>query len=243
MRLPRIHTSQPLQENAAVELEPGASQHLARALRMQVGDALLLFNGAGGQYPATITAIDRNRVTVTTATHDPTEVESSLRVHLAIGMSRGERMDWVAQKATELGVADITPLVTERTELKLKGERAAKKRAHWQQVAISACEQCGRNRVPGIAAPASLADWLAQCDADLRLVLHHRADPAPTVAAPGSVALLVGPEGGLSEAEIAMAEAAGFVSMRLGPRVLRTETAPLAALAVIQSRWGDMAPG
>jgi 16S rRNA (uracil1498-N3)-methyltransferase len=243
MRVPRIHTNQPLQENAAVELEPGASQHLARALRMQVGDALLLFNGAGGQYPATIAAIDRKRVTVTTAAHDATEVESPLRVHLAIGMSRGDRMDWVVQKATELGVADITPLVTERTELKLRGERADKKRAHWQQVAISACEQCGRNRVPGIAGPASLADWLAICDAELRLVLHHRADPAPAVAAPGSAALLVGSEGGLSDTEIAMAEAAGFVSMRLGPRVLRTETAPLAALAIIQARWGDMSPG
>jgi 16S rRNA (uracil1498-N3)-methyltransferase len=242
MRVPRIYTSQPLQENAAVALEPGASQHLARALRMQVGDALLLFDGRGGQYPATITAVDRKRVTVTTATHQPTEVESPLRVHLAIGMSRGDRMDWVVQKATELGISAVTPLVTERTELKLRGERAEKKRVHWQQVAISACEQCGRNHIPGIAAPASLADWLAQCDAELRLVLHHRADPAPVAATPASVALLVGPEGGLSTDEIAAAEAAGFASLRLGPRVLRTETAPLAALAIIQSRCGDMAP-
>ena len=243
MRVPRIHTLQPLQPHTTVTLEPPASQHLARALRMQAGDALVLFDGRGGQYPATISTVERKRVSVTITGHDPVELESHLPVHLAIGMSRGDRMDWVVQKATELGVAAITALVTERTELKLKGERAEKKRAHWQQVAISACEQCGRNRVPPIAAPVSLADWLADCDAELRLVLHHRAEPAPAPAMPGSAALLVGPEGGLSEAEIAMAETAGFVSLQLGPRVLRTETAPLAALAIIQSRWGDMSPG
>ncbi len=242
MRVPRIHTHQPLRADSVVALEPGPSQHLARALRMQVGDALLLFDGRGGQYPATISTIDRKQVSVTLAAHEAFEVESPLPVQLAIGMSRGDRMDWVVQKATELGVTRITPLAAERSELRLKGERAEKKRAHWQQVAISACEQCGRNRVPAIDAPMTPGKWLADCDADLRLVLHHRADPAPAVAAPGSAALLVGPEGGLSEAEIAAAEAAGFVSLRLGPRILRTETAPLAALAIMQSRCGDMAP-
>lgn len=242
MRVPRIYTAQPLRSNAVIELEPGPSQHLARALRMQAGAALVLFDGRGGQFPATISGIDRKRVTVTTAEQDPLEVESPLRIRLGIGMSRGDRMDWVVQKATELGVAEITPLVTGRSELKLKGDRAEKKRSHWQQVAISACEQCGRNRVPGIGAPQSLEHWLNHCDAELRLVLHHRAAPIPSPTAPGSAALLVGPEGGLAEEEIALAEQAGFTSLRLGPRVLRTETAPLAALAIIQSRWGDMAP-
>lgn len=240
MRMPRIYTHQPLQANTTVALEPGPSQHLARALRMQPGDGLLLFDGHGGQYPAIITDVDRKQVTVTTTERDDTEVESPLGLHLGIGMSRGDRMDWVVQKATELGVTAITPLNTERTELRLKGDRLEKKRAHWQQVAISACEQCGRNRVPEVAAPRSLADWLAGCEADLRLVLHHRADRASPASAPGSVALLVGPEGGLSDTEIALSETAGFVSLRLGPRVLRTETAPLAALAIIQARWGDM---
>ncbi len=239
MRVPRIYTSQPLRAHSVVELESGPSQHLARALRMQVGDALLLFNGEGGQFPATISSVDRKRVKVTTAEQEPLEVESPLRIRLGIGMSRGDRMDWVVQKATDLGVADISPLVTERTELRLKGERADKKLGHWQQVAISACEQCGRNRVPGIAAPQSLEDWLLHCDAQLRLVLHHRAAPIPSPAAPGSAALLVGPEGGLSDAEIALAERAGFTSLQLGPRVLRTETATLAILAALQTLWGD----
>jgi 16S rRNA (uracil1498-N3)-methyltransferase len=208
---------------------------------MKVGDALVLFNGRGGQYPATISAIERKAVVVASAEQEALECESPLHLQLGIAVSRGERMDWVVQKATELGVSCIAPLVSERTEVKLGAERGEKKLRHWQQIATSACEQCGRNRLPQILAPQSLAGWLQDVQADLRLVLHHTAvtrDPGP--APPRSVALLVGPEGGLSEEEIRAAEEAGFASLQLGPRVLRTETAPLAAIAILQARWGDM---
>lgn len=241
MRIPRIYTGQELRANAEIVLETGPSLHLSRALRMKVGDALVLFNGRGGQYPATISAIDRKAVVVASAELEALECESPLHLQLGIAVSRGERMDWVVQKATELGVSCIAPLVSERTEVKLGAERGEKKLRHWQQIATSACEQCGRNRLPQILAPQSLAGWLQDVQADLRLVLHHTAvtrDPGP--APPRSVALLVGPEGGLSEEEIRAAEGAGFASLQLGPRVLRTETAPLAAIAILQARWGDM---
>jgi 16S rRNA (uracil1498-N3)-methyltransferase len=241
MRTPRIHTGQALQADTRFDLEPGPSQHLARVLRMQPGDALVLFDGRGGEYPATIAAVGKKQVCVVTGAHYPNEAESPLRIHLGIALSRGERMDWIVQKATELGVSCIQPLLTERTEVKLNGPRVEKKLAHWQQVAVSACEQCGRNRIPVIAAPQSLISWLPDVDAPLKLVLHHRADPMPgSDATAHSIALLVGPEGGLSEDEIALAEAADFLSLRLGARVLRTETAPIAALAILQARWGDM---
>ena len=242
MRIPRIHTSQVLQPNTAIDLEPGPSQHLSRALRMQKGNELILFDGRGGQYSASITALGKKQVTVQTGSLEQLEVESPLHIHLGIAISRGDRMDWIVQKATELGVNCITPLVSERTEVKLKGERAAKKIGHWQQIAVSACEQCGRNRVPQIAPLTSLAQWTPAVEADLKLVLHHRADSLPAESSPPpNIALLIGPEGGLSASEIDTAESAGFMSLRLGPRVLRTETAPLAAITALQMKWGDIA--
>jgi 16S rRNA (uracil1498-N3)-methyltransferase len=150
-------------------------------------------------------------------------------------------MDWVVQKATELGVSALTPLFTERTEVKLAGERAEKKLHHWRQIAISACEQCGRNRMPEISGLMDLGSWLDGTEAERKFVRHHRAvASAAGDADPASIALLVGPEGGLSQAEIETAERAGYQSLALGPRVLRTETAPLAAIAILQARWGDM---
>lgn len=244
MRTPRIFTGQPLQADSEIQLEPGPSQHLARSLRMREGDAVILFDGRGGEYAATISALTRSSVSLVTGVHDTHEVESPLAIHLGISISRGDRMDWVVQKATELGVTRISPLFTERTEVKLRGERASKKIAHWQQVAISACEQCGRNRVPVVEPLLRLSDWLPLADGELKFVLHHRAEPQPEPPAPpASASLLVGPEGGLSASEIEGAEAAGFRSLRLGPRVLRTETAPLAALTYLQVRWGDLGPG
>ena len=243
MRLPRIHIDQALQAGARVELEPGQAHYIARVLRMRAGDALILFNGAGGQYPATLEAVGKHAVVVTTGEFEPVERESPLALHLGIAVSRGDRMDWVVQKATELGVHAITPLLSERTEVKLKGEREAKKLRHWQQVAISACEQCGRNRLPVVHPLQPLQDWCQRVEADARLVLDPEADSSdPGAAAPASIALLVGPEGGFSAAEIAAAATAGFHSLQLGPRVLRTETAPLAAIALLQARWGDMRP-
>ena len=242
MRIPRIFSAQKLQINASIELEPGPSQHLSRVLRMKPGDSIILFDGTGGQYPATISALGKKSVVAITADFDPVERESGLCLHLGIAMSRGERMDWVVQKATELGVSAITPLRSERTEVRLSGARAEKKLRHWQQIATSACEQCGRNRLPNIQPTQSLAQWVSGVKADTRLVLHHRASSAQTDAtSPSSIALLVGPEGGLSPDEITAAEQAQFRSLHLGPRVLRTETAPLAAIAILQARWGDMA--
>ena len=241
MRIPRIYTTQALEPDSITELEPGPSQHLARALRMQVGSELILFDGRGGQYPAMITAVGKKQVTVETRSLDEREVESPLNIHLGIAISRGERMDWIIQKATELGVDRVTPLLSERTEVKLKGERAEKKIAHWQQIAISACEQCGRNRIPQIESLTSFARWTPTTEADLKLVLHHRADKLPAESSPPeSIALLIGPEGGLSTSEIDTAESAGFLSLKLGPRILRTETAPLTAITALQLKWGDM---
>lgn len=240
MRIPRIFTQQPLSAETTIELEPGPSQHLSRALRMQQGSQLVLFDGRGGEYPAVIATVDKKRVGVTVGKHRPIERESPLQVHLGIAVSRGERMDWVVQKTTELGIGRITPLLSERTEVKLKGERAQKKVVHWQQIATSACEQCGRNRVPEVTPLQTLQSWLPETQADLKLVLHHRADISHDTPTPRSLILLVGPEGGLSDPEIAAAEQQGFQSLKLGDRVLRTETAPLAALAILQARWGDM---
>lgn len=241
MRIPRIHTGQVLRAESTFDLEPGPSQHLARALRMQVGSAIVLFDGRGGEYPATISSISKKQVTVSTGDHNERDIESPLSIHLGIAISRGDRMDWVVQKATELGVTSITPLLTERTEVKLKGDRADKKVAHWRQVAISACEQCGRNKVPELGVLTPVSQWLEGCEAEVRLVLHHRAEPASARREiPHSVALLIGPEGGLSDIEIALAEQSGFSPMQLGPRVLRTETAPLAAITLLQGKWGDL---
>ena len=243
MRIPRIYTGQTLRANTETELEPGPSRHLARVLRMRVGDSLILFDGRGGQYPATIHALDRNSVVASLGDFDATERESGLRLQLGIALSRGERMDWVIQKATELGVSSIALLVSERTEVRLKDEREQKKLRHWQQVAISACEQCGRNRLPVVHPLQPLQDWCQRVEADARLVLDPAAESSdPGAAAPASIALLVGPEGGFSAAEIAAATTAGFHSLQLGPRVLRTETAPLAAISLLQARWGDMQP-
>jgi 16S rRNA (uracil1498-N3)-methyltransferase len=241
VRCPRIYSPQPLAAHTTLELAPEASHHLARVLRMQRGDALILFNGEGGEYQAVIAAVDRRSVTVATGQFSDTVPEPALQLHLGIAMSKGDRMDWVVQKATELGVARITPLHSERVELKLQGERADKKLAHWRGIAIAACEQCGRSRLPEIGAIEPLAQWLEHTRAEAKFVLHHRTEAAlDATARPAGVALLVGPEGGLSEAEIAAAERRGFAPLRLGPRVLRTETAPLAAISVLQYMWGDL---
>lgn len=241
MRIPRIHTRQPLTPDAEFELEPGPSQHLARALRMQAGESIVLFDGSGGEYPATLLSVSKKAVTARTAGHRAHESESPLAIHLGIAVSRGERMDWTVQKVTELGASELTPLFSERTEVRLSGDRAEKKRGHWQHIAISACEQCGRNRIPVVHPLQRLDDWLLAARGDHRLVLHHRCHKSPPISSrPRSLTLLVGPEGGLSEQEIGRAEAAGFEPMALGPRVLRTETAPLAAIAILQARWGDM---
>jgi 16S rRNA (uracil1498-N3)-methyltransferase len=238
---PRIHTAQPLAAGVEIELEESAGRHVAGALRLRPGADLRLFNGQGGEYAAQVLSTERRRVRVAVGEFVQHDCESPLAITLGLGISRGERMDYAIQKSTELGVAGIVPLVTERTEVRLKAEREARKLKHWEQVITSACEQCGRNRIPSLGRPTPLNDWLQAASGQRRLVLHHRADSGlPDPAAPASVDLLVGPEGGLSPAEIESALAAGFEAVRLGPRVLRTETAPVAALSILQFHWGDM---
>jgi len=242
MRIPRIFTTQNLTVNSCLDLEEAPSHHLSKVLRMQTGRELILFNGLGGDYCATISAISKKTVSVQVSAYNPENRQSPLTLELAIGISRGDRMDWVLQKATELGVTKITPLITERTEVKLDGERAGKKTEHWQQTIISACEQSQRNLLPQLMQPVSLSEWIVKCDAELKFVLHHRdnqglPDDTKTVA---NVALLIGPEGGLSENEINQALAQQFSPLTLGPRVLRTETAPVAAISIVQYLWGDL---
>lgn len=242
MRAPRIYTEQPLAAGTQVALAAGPAHHIAKVLRMQPRQPLLLFNGDGCEYAAHIAAIDKRDVIVNVDGATAVERESPLAVHLGIAISKGERMDWVVQKAVELGVTDITPLVSERVEVRLQGERADKKLQHWQGVAIAACEQCGRSRLPRLHSIAPFHEWLGNVQAERKFVLHHRS-PQPLQtheARPRSAALLIGPEGGLSAAEIASADHAGFAELQLGPRVLRTETAPLVALSVLQYLWGDL---
>ena len=241
MRVPRIYTQQELRADRQLTLEPAPSHHISRVLRMGEGESLILFNGEGGEYPATISKLDKKSVLVTTQQHNPRDLESPLRLELGIALSRGDRFDWVIQKATELGVASIAPLMSERTEVKFKGDRIDKKQQHWRQVIISACEQSGRNRPPELQPVCNLNSWLPAAQAQRKFVLHHRATSAANSQnTPTSVALLIGPEGGLSGEEISAAGKAGFEALTLGPRIMRTETAPLAALAILQAKWGDM---
>jgi 16S rRNA (uracil1498-N3)-methyltransferase len=240
MRIPRIFTPQDLNIHSTIELEEAPSHHLNKVLRMQVGRELIVFNGLGGEYLSTIESMTKKNVCVMLTQFNAENRESPLDLELAIGISRGDRMEWVLQKATELGVTTITPLVTERTEVKLSSERADKKMERWQQTIISACEQCQRNMLPRLNTPILVNDWVAQCNAELKCVLHHREHKGfPQNKKITSVALLIGPEGGLSEAEINGAIQQEFLPLTLGPRVLRTETAPVAAISLVQYLWGD----
>lgn len=238
MRLSRFYIAAPLSLGQHALPEEQA-HYIGRVLRHAVGDAVQLFDGSGLEYRGQLIEVGKKSVRVELTEQLTGQPDSTLRVHLGQGLSRGERMDWAIQKATELGVAEITPIVSERCEVRLKDDRADKRMAHWQQVAISACEQCGRSSVPVIHPPLLLVDWLAQVEADLKLVLHPVAEPLVSHAKPTSLAFLIGPEGGLNDAEVSQAVAAQFQAARLGPRVLRTETAAVVALSVAQQLWGD----
>lgn len=242
MRVPRIYTRSSLSEGCATELDENAALHVGRVLRMQPGQELLLFNGDGNDYPATITSASKKQVEVQVEAPAANATESSLDIVLGQTLSKGDRMDYAVQKAVEMGVSRIVPLTTERCDVKLKGDREEKRLRHWQSVAISAAEQCGRARVPEILPVMTLAEWFKHtADCDLRLVLHHRTEQSlDTMNKPARVALMIGPEGGLSAEEITAAENAGFLPVALGPRVLRTETAPIAAMALCQWLWGDI---
>lgn len=241
MRIPRVYIDQDLRVSENFLLDENASHYLAKVLRMQTDRELIVFNGQGGEYSAVIREVGKRQVSIQINQFTEENRQSPLDLHLAIGISRGERMDWVLQKATELGVTHIIPLLTERTEVKIQGEKQDKKMQHWQQIIISACEQCQRNLLPVLHNPQLIDDWLKQVDTEYRFVLHHRNQQGlGSMAKPRSLTLLIGPEGGLTEAEIILAEHEKFQSLRLGPRVLRTETAPVAAISLVQYLWGDL---
>jgi len=238
--MPRFHVPLPLTADALIALPPGAARHV-QVLRLQPGQGITLFDGRGGECSATITRMGRSAVDVVVGAHHAIEREAARAVHLAVGLMAAERMDWLVEKATELGAASLTPVLTARSSLRLAGERAAKKRAHWQAVAVAACEQSGRNRLLDVREQLSFqeflhqvadgARWLLSLDGaapSLRISTASLADTAP-------VTLLSGPEGGLAPDEEAAARAAGLAPHSLGPRVLRAETAPLAALALLTS--------
>lgn len=242
MRIPRIYTEQPLAAELELQLDDSASRHVCQVLRLSDGDKLVLFNGDGFRYPAHIVSADKKKAQVRVDSRDNGALESPFAIHLGIALSKGDRFDWVLQKATELGVAAITPLQTQRVDVKLNRERAQKKQRHWQQIIISACEQCGRNRLPHLAEPHAVSDWLSAVEAEQKWVLSpaHEGGLEPGQPA-SSAALLVGPEGGFEEEEIRLALDHGFQALQLGPRTLRTETAPLAAISILQYCWGDFA--
>ncbi len=238
MRIPRIYHPSALKEGSEVTLRPQAQRHLRTVLRLRPGAPLILFDGEGHACRASLREND------TAAVGPPLEsdTESPLTLHLLQGVSKGERMDHVVQKATELGVTTITPVLTRRCVVRLAGERAEKRLRHWREIVIHACEQCGRNRLPLLREITPLDEALNHTGSGMKLVLN----PADgknlgTLQPPqNGVTLLVGPEGGLSGEEIRQAIRHGFVGLRLGPRTLRTETAPIAALSALQTLWGDL---
>jgi 16S rRNA (uracil1498-N3)-methyltransferase len=241
----RVFFSGKLQPHSECRLPSRQAHHVARVLRLKAGDAVTLFNGDGAEYDAVVARIAGDAVTVKVGDARGCARESPLEIVLGQALSSGERMDYTVQKAVELGVAAIHPLAAVRSVVRLAGERAEKRVAHWQAVAISACEQCGRNRVPPVAPVAELAAWLVRPAVSgagvLRVLLSPegatglRDLPRPVA----SIVLLAGPEGGFTPEEEAAARHCGFVPVRLGPRVLRTETAAVAALAALQALWGD----
>ena len=240
MRLPRLYVPQPLPLQQTIVLGEAASHYIGKVLRMQEDQPLILFNGDGVQVSAHITLAHKKRVEVLATTNLAGPDASPLHTHLGQVMSRGERMDYVIQKATELGVNEITPLFSNRCEVKLDPKRQEKRLSHWQQIAISACEQSGRIHIPKIHYPSTLEDWINKTVADTKLVLHpHQTQALVDQQAPQSCALLIGPEGGLTDLEVEQAQAQGYTGLRLGPRILRTETAPVAALTLLQHIWGD----
>ncbi len=243
MPISRIFQAIPLAVNTQIILDNQASHHVARVLRAKVSDEVVIFNGEGGEFLGTITHIDKKNVTVSLTTFDAREAESTLHLTLAQGISRGEKMDYTIQKAVELGVNRIVPLLTERCNVKLDDERRQKRFQHWQSIVVSACEQSGRNRLPEILAPQALTTWLPTVQADQGFVLAPGAERSLqhfSLEKSAHIVLLIGPEGGLSQAEITQSQRYGFAPLALGPRILRTETAAVAALTALQCCFGDI---
>lgn len=242
---PRIFSDQPLTANSTMGLTGNAATHVGKVLRLREGAHIVAFDGSGREFDARIESISRDGVSILVGESRDPRTESPIDVTLLQGICRNQRMDWLIQKSTELGVASILPVSCERSVVRLTGSRAERRLEHWRQVAVSACEQSGRVIVPAIAAPASLDEAMsssAEGQADARLLLDPAAEPIAANALDGvrTVSLLIGPEGGLTDTERRTAEAAGFRPVRIGPRILRTETAPLVALSIIQYLAGDL---
>lgn len=245
MRLTRNYLDHPLQPGLRVTLPESVANHLLRVLRLNVGDALIVFNGDGFDYHAALVSSDRRAAQIEVQSRAAASSESALPITLGQGIARGDKMDWVLQKATEMGVAAIAPLRTQWTEVRLHGERGERRQQHWHGVIAAACEQCGRATLPTLSPASELSDWAGSAPANaLRLLLDPDAESTLATCSPPlpeqPVWLVIGPEGGLSERDIATLHSAGFSGLRLGPRVLRTETAGLAAIAAMQALWGDL---
>ena len=242
MRVPRLFVPARLREGACVDLPGEVAEHLGRVLRLGPGADLILFNGEGGEWEATIEVLERGRVGVRVGSHRPADRESQLDLTLAQGISRGERMDYTLQKAVELGVSRIVPIASERSVVRLSAERGERRTEHWARVVQAASEQCGRTRVPRLLPVATMDEWLSGVVPGLKLLFIRREDACQLsgLAPDPSITLLIGPEGGFAAEEASAAERAGYQALRLGPRVLRTETAAVAALCALQTLWGDL---
>jgi 16S rRNA (uracil1498-N3)-methyltransferase len=242
MRTIRSYVDAPLATGLELILPESAGNHIIRVLRLQIGDVFHLFNGDGNDYAARITGLEKKGAKVLIQSCQPIGNESPLKIHLYQSIARGEKMDWILQKATELGVSAFTPILSERTEVKLDSERSDKKLNHWQGVIRSACEQCGRAILPAVHPPLAIN----QMNGAARLSQAYYLDPeaaaginALDLDVDAGLALAIGPEGGFSERDIRLLQTAGFKGLRIGPRILRTETAGIAAIAALQSRFGD----
>jgi 16S rRNA (uracil1498-N3)-methyltransferase len=239
-----VYVDASLRAGLRLELPPAAGVHLAKVLRVRSGDDLVVFAGDGYEYPASVESVSGSRVAVAIGEARAVDRESPLAVTLVQCIARADRMDVIVQKATELGVARIIPVQSRRSVVRLDAAQAESKAAHWRAIVVSACEQCGRNRLPVVEAPRRLLDYLGTLPAGgARLLLEARADTRRAAPIGGEVTVAIGPEGGLDEEEIEAFRLAGFQTTRLGPRVLRTETAAIAVLAYLQSRYGDLAEG
>ncbi|MEX0619717.1 MAG: 16S rRNA (uracil(1498)-N(3))-methyltransferase [Pseudohongiellaceae bacterium] len=240
MRVTRAYCDTPLGNHSEVTLEGELAHYLSRVLRLKPGNPVHLFNEQEGEFSAVVTGISRRTLTVSVTAPVASSANPTFPIHLALGLSRGDRMDYAIQKSTEVGVTSITPLLSDFSEVRLTDNRLVNKLAHWRKVAISACEQCGRTRVPRINEPVPLQPWLDAAGPGLRILPDHRGSAALAQSArPEAANLLIGPEGGFSEGEVALAVKAGFNRVRLGPRVLRTETAPIVAISLLQCLYGD----
>lgn len=242
MGLPRIYQPSSFILAGATLLEDKAAHHLINVLRLTAGDQFIVFNGEGGEYLVELISSHKKSARLKVIEYRETAAESPLKIHLAQGIARGEKMDFILQKAVELGISEFTPLFTERSNVKLPPDRAEKRLQHWQGVMIAACEQSGRTIIPRLNPPIAFSSWIKQTDAGLKLILHPHAQKrlSEVHLACSSINMVIGPEGGLSDGEITLAEQQGFLRLALGPRVLRTETAPLAAITLLQYLWGDM---